>query len=129
MGLFRTAVVVGAVVALMPSDRNSQVQLYERTASAARWTLTFCDRNGELCRQGGELWGVFVKKAQFAGQMAVQIIQEQSNRSEGNGPPAEPRRQEAAVRQEEPLFERTDRGTLRQDDLRPAWRGREARQY
>lgn len=147
MGLFRTAIIVGAVVALMPSDRNSQAQLYERAAAAAKWTVTFCDRNGEMCRQGGELWGTFVKKAEFAGQMVVQLIQEQATRRSGgevarssNGGDerdAEPvvhrvrplERRERDVpsieRREEPVLERRGQGTLNDEDLRPQWRARE----
>ncbi len=146
MGLFRTAIVVGAIVALMPTDRNQQVQVYEKAASAAKWTITFCERNGELCKQGGELWGTFVQKAQFAGQMAVQLIQEQAaSRGKDGDSPSRARRQDAVSRNEVPLFERRDEraerdvdvpvlerrearqdaGTLRRDDMRPEWRGRE----
>lgn len=146
MGLFRTAIVVGAVVALMPTDRNQQAQVYDKAAAAAKWTITFCERNGELCKQGGELWGTFVQKAQFAGQMAVQLIQEQAaSRSREPGDGSRARRQDAVSRDEVPLFERRDErtereadvpvlerrearqaaGTLRQDDMRPEWRGRD----
>ena len=149
MGLFRIAIVVGAVVALMPSDRNSQAQLYERAAAAAKWPVTFCDRNGELCRQGGEMWGVFVKKAQFAGEMAVQLIQEQATRR-GDGelararhesglpvepaadrrvPPLERRQMPVAEHRDVPALERRERGTLSDGDLRPEWRGRDARDF
>lgn len=147
MGLFRTAIVVAAVVALMSTDRNQQAQVYDKAAAAAKWTVTFCDRNAEACKQGGEMWATFVKKAQFAGQMAVQLIQEQAasrTGSPGDAPP-KARRHDAASRNEVPLFERReqsterdddvpllerrearqDAGTLRQDDMRPEWRGRD----
>lgn len=137
MGLFRTAVIVGAVVALMPTDRNQQARLYDQAASAAKWTMTFCDRNADMCRQGGELWGVFVKKAQFAGQMALQLIQEQASRG-GQVEPAraaygdETRRADPvsmrpvpALERREPAPEWRQRGTLRDDDMQPHWRARE----
>lgn len=109
MSLFRIAIVLSLGVAVMPSERAQQEQLYERAASAAHWTVTYCDRNGTHCEMAGELWDGFLRKAEFAGKMAYDV----------------------AIRTTtDHAFEATTgpipakaRGTLRPDDLRPDWRG------
>ncbi len=126
MGLIRTAIVVGAVVALMPTDRTQQSRLADQASAAAKWTLTFCERNASTCTQAGEVWGVFVKKAQFAGQLAIDLVND-SQRSEPARP--EPARTEPAVRRDDnpPALPATSRGTLTPNDLKPTWRGAVAR--
>jgi hypothetical protein len=126
MGLIRTAVVVGAVVALMPTDRTQQLRLADQAGAAAKWTLTFCERNAATCTQAGEVWGVFVKKAQFAGQLAIDLVND-SQRSEPAK--AEPARTEPAIRREDslPAQPAAARGTLTPSDLKPSWRGAVAR--
>ena len=73
MSLFRIAVVLSLGVALMPSDKEQQAALYDRAAIAAHWTITYCDRNGPQCEMAGQLWDVFLAKAQFAGQLAYDV--------------------------------------------------------
>lgn len=121
MGFIRTAVVLGAVVALMPTDKAQQLHMAEQAAAAAHWTLTFCERNTNTCAQAGEAWGVFVKKAQFAGQLVVDLIND--TRKSEPAPPVEP----AAVRVESQPPSVVRRGTLTPQDLKPGWRGGQAR--
>jgi hypothetical protein len=109
MSLFRIAIVLSLGVALMPSDREQQEQLYEKAASAAHWTLTFCDRNVQTCDSAGVVWGTFLKKAEFAGRMAYDIAQ----RAAVEGPAVSPG--------DAPVSKAS--GTLKPGDLEPVWRG------
>jgi hypothetical protein len=108
MSLFRIAIVLSLGVALMPSDREQQEQLYTKAANAAYWTLTFCDRNGATCETAGVMWATFLKKAEFAGKMAYDIAQRAS--VEGPADAGAPAVSKAS-------------GTLKPDDLAPSWRG------
>ena len=49
MGLFKLAAIVAVGVSLLPAEREKQEQLYQRAASAASWTMTFCERNTATC--------------------------------------------------------------------------------
>lgn len=121
MGLIRTTVVVGAVVALMPTDRAQQLRIADQAGAAAKWTLTFCDRNAVACTQASDAWGVFVKKAQFAGQLAVELVNDARAPQPGPQPSAP---QPAALQEERVVVQPPRRSTLTPDDLKPTWRGR-----
>lgn len=108
MAFIRNMIVLGAVVALMPTDKAQQSRFYEQAASVATWTVTFCDRNVALCAEGQDLWGTFVKKAEFGASVAYSLIQQQINPGSHPAGAATP----AA----------TEHGTLRADDMRPKWR-------
>jgi hypothetical protein len=111
MSILKIGVLVAVVVAILPADREQQAALYDRAASAVHWTATFCDRNGPTCEQAGVLWDGFVKKAQFGAAMAYEL----ATRNTG-----EERSRRSLI---EPTVDMTPRGTLRADDLEPAWRG------
>lgn len=127
MGLFRTAVIAGVVIALMPTERGQQSHVTEQVATAAKWTLTYCDRNPQTCSQAADAWAVFVKKAEFAAKLAYDVAQEHvlhtgSNSNGGAAQDARDLRDPAPVTAKPvPALER---GTLSKDDLQPAWRGR-----
>ncbi len=110
MSLFRIAVVLSLGVAVMPSDQQQQEALYERAATAAHWTMTYCDRNAQQCEMAGELWDAFLRKAQFAGKLAYDVALRSSldQAQSGLAPQLA-----------------NDRGTLKADDLQPTWRGDE----
>lgn len=109
MSLFRIAVVLSLGVAVMPSDEEQQAALYERAATAAHWTMTYCDRNGQQCEMAGEVWDAFLRKAQFAGKLAYDVALRAS----------------AENLQLDPLSPQlaSERGTLKSGDLEPNWRG------
>jgi hypothetical protein len=109
MSLFRIAVVLSLGVAVMPSDREQQDALYDRAATAAHWTITYCERNGQHCEMAGELWDAFVRKAEFAGKLAYDVALRSTldNATAGSTAP----------------IPANARGTLNPDDLRPTWRG------
>jgi hypothetical protein len=109
MSLFKIAVVLSLGVAVMPSDEEQQEALYQRAATAAHWTVTYCDRNGQQCEMAGELWGAFLRKAQFAGKLAYDV----AIRSTSDSMLMDPLSPQLA----------NDRGTLRSGDLEPGWQG------
>ncbi|WP_295559246.1 hypothetical protein [uncultured Hyphomicrobium sp.] len=110
MSLFRIAVVLSLGVAVMPSDEEQQAALYERAATAAHWTVTYCDRNGQQCEMAGQFWETFLAKAQFAGKLAYDVAIRASSET----------------MQRDPLSPQlaSERGTLKADDLAPHWQGR-----
>jgi hypothetical protein len=110
MSILKIGLLVAVVVAVLPADREQQAALYDRAAGAVHWTATFCDRNGPTCEQAGVLWDGFVKKAQFGAAMAYELAMRQSGK-------------EPNVQLIEPTVDMRPRGTLRPDDLEPAWRG------
>lgn len=109
MSLFRIAIVLSLGVAIMPSDREQQEQLYARAASAAHWTVTFCDRNGRTCEVSAGLWDAFLKKAEFAGKLVYDVALHTA------GPGDDSLKAIPASANE--------RGTLRPQDFEPDWRG------
>ncbi len=113
MGLFRLGAVLAVGVALLPAEREKQDQLYARAGAAAKWTVTFCDRNSETCAQASKAWDQFTAKAEFGAKLAYDVIREQTPAADGETGAAAP----AAF---------APNGTLNPHDLRPAWRGKSA---
>jgi len=111
MSIVKIGILVAVVVAVLPADREQQAALYDRAASAVHWTATFCDRNEATCEQAGILWAGFVEKAKFGAAMAYELALDQT------GGAAQPR---SLI---EPTVDMTPIGTLRPEDLEPAWRG------
>ena len=101
MSLFRTAIILSAGIALMPSDEAQQEQLYSKVAHAAYWTATFCDRNLATCENASQAWDVFVKKAEFAGKVAYDLAQQYSADESGPQAPAQFSRASAGTLQPE----------------------------
>ncbi len=73
MFLFRTALVVGIGVALMPSDPEKQQALVEGAREKTVWVMTYCDREPETCSKAGDMWSGFLAKAEFAGRLAAEV--------------------------------------------------------
>lgn len=114
MSILKIGILVAVVVAVLPTDREQQAALYDRAASAVHWTATFCDRNGATCEQAGVLWDGFVQKAKFGAAMAYELAMKSAGKESDNA------RSYSLI---EPTLDLTPRGTLRPDDLEPAWRG------
>jgi hypothetical protein len=113
MSIVRTALVLGVIVAVLPTDEAQQARLFQQVSSGAHWAVTFCDRNGALCTAAGEAWTGFVKKAEFGARLAYDVVQKQ-----------------LAAEREAPVAPAADvparpgeRGTLNRGDLQPGWRG------
>ena len=116
MGLFRLGAIVAVGVALLPAERDKQDQLYERAAVAAKWTMTFCDRNAATCDHANTAWQTFVAKAEFGARLALDVVRDNQPSSvaqTGSVAPAS--------------LERSS--TLRPADLKPAWRGKTASKH
>ena len=114
MSLFRIAIVLSLGVAIMPSDREQQEELYTRAATAAHWTMTFCDRNAKTCEVSAGLWDAFLKKAEFAGKLVYDVALHTSAAGEADAK-AIPASADG-------------RGTLNPQDLQPDWRGERTEQ-
>lgn len=118
MGLLRTVIVVGAVIALLPSDRAEQERVAQTAVDAARWAMSFCDRNAKTCENATTAWSAFKAKAEFAAGVAYDValthVLGPAGPAQSPSPPAET----SAV---------STRGTLNSRDLEPAWRGNGAR--
>ena len=69
MSIVRTALVLGVIVAVLPTDEAQQARLFQQVSAGAHWAVTFCDRNGALCTAAGEAWTGFVKKAEFGARL------------------------------------------------------------
>lgn len=128
MGLIRLGIIVAAGVALLPSDREQQEILYNRAALAANWTMTFCDRNAQTCETASNLWGQFVKKAQFGARLAYDTVVEQlaGHDVSFDEQPAQTLFGQAPGRALETGALKSPRapsGTLKPGDLEPDWRG------
>ena len=114
MSLLRTIIVVGAVIALLPSDRAQQERLQQAAIDAAHWTMTFCDRNAKSCEQSAAAWDAFKAKTEFAAGVAYDVamthVLSQNAALTAEASPAET----SAI---------PERGTLTSRDLQPRWRG------
>ncbi len=119
MGLFRIAIVAAVGVALLPSDREHQQQLYQRASSATSWAVTFCDRNATTCEQAAGLWGEFKKKAEFGFELALDMVRDSDaakNKAAVANPPEGQITTSSIVK-----------NTLTSADLKPEWRGKVAK--
>jgi hypothetical protein len=115
MGLIRIATVIAVGVALLPSDRDQQQRLYERAGATAQWVVTFCDRNGQTCEKGSQLWAQFVAKAEFGAKLAYDMIREHEAGAQSTDRPVKPA-----------VLERDSSGTLTPFDKQPPWRGQKS---
>ena len=124
MFLIRTTLLLGLGVLILPTDEASQARVYSGARTAMTWTVTFCDRNAGTCAQGRQAWAVFLKKAEFATRMAVDLISERANHVAAAAPSVatEPATTSPA---HDPA--NRNRNTLKPGDLEPAWRGKLAR--
>ena len=116
MGLFRIAIVAAVGVALLPSDREHQQQLYQRASSATSWAVTFCDRNATSCEQAAGLWGGFKKKAEFGFELALDMVRD-SDAGKNKGTIA-------SLPDGQITTSSIVKNTLTSSDLKPEWRGK-----
>lgn len=110
MFIIRTAFWLSLVVLLLPTDARQQERLYQSASAAVQHAATFCDRNKDLCEKGSEHWATFRRKLDFGVRMAMDIA---SERLLGTG------------RTRESVPVQPTSGSLSQEDLQPAWRGRD----
>lgn len=97
---------LGVVVMLLPGDPNSgadaprvsAMQALMATRSAIADFSTFCDRNPQTCATGSTAVQVFVSKVRYGAELLSSYL----------------KRDQVA----------SDHGTLKPEDLQPAWRGK-----
>jgi hypothetical protein len=113
MFLIKTAFWIGLLVLLLPTDEGQQARLYTTAAQTVERAATFCERNPNTCKAGAELWATFLKKAEFAGRMAIGLINDRK----------------AVGGEVKPALntQPAERGTLTPADLSPTWRGQQTR--
>src|SRR5262245_41881871 len=110
MFLFRIVFWLGLAVLLLPTEQHQQARLYETAAASVERIATFCERNPKACAAGAELWSTFLKKAEFASRVALDLISSRGQRSEATAGsvrptgavPAEPRPASAPVWRAQP---------------------------
>jgi hypothetical protein len=116
MFLFRIAIVLALIIAVMPADKEQQERLYGQVATAAHWTQTFCDRNARTCENAAVMWDAFLRKAEFAGRLVDDLAQRYVTQTPDPYAPAFYGAPDAPAR-----------GTLTFEDLQPKWRGESRR--
>ncbi len=105
MFLIRVVFWLAVVVLLLPGDpktgadapRVTAVQALVATRAAVADFSTFCDRNPQVCATGSTAVQVFASKVRYAAELVSGYLN----------------RDQSAV----------DRGTLKQQDMTPSWRG------
>ena len=120
MFLFRLAFWIGLAILLLPSDERQQERLYATAVATVERATTFCDRNPKVCAAGGEMWSMFLKKAEFGVRMAINVAGSGGRASDDAASTPQPT---AAMRPEPRPSPAATRGTLTPSDLTPAWRG------
>ena len=113
MFLIRMMFWLGLAVLLLPTDARQQARFYETATGAVQRMSSFCDRNPKVCAGAAELWATFLKKAEFAGHLALDLVSGPAGREGEAEGWARPQADPAAA----------PRGTLRPSDLDPPWRG------
>lgn len=119
MFLVRSAFWLALIVALIPSDPGDQARMYQTASYALYQTVTFCDRNGALCKEAQAHWAVFKDKAAIGARMASDLVNERLTK-----PATLPA--DAPTPSMPPLLERPQPAadTLRAADRAPEWRVR-----
>jgi len=120
MFLIRVMFWLGVAVLLLPSDARQQARLYQTAATAVERVSSFCDRNPKVCAGGAELWANFLKKAEFAAHLAIDLVSGPARREDERAP-AEVEGGGGGRVQAKPTA--APRGTLTPNDLAPPWRG------
>jgi Family of unknown function (DUF5330) len=122
MLFFRTTLLLGLGVLVLPTDEASQARVYQGARTAVTWTATFCERNADTCVKGGEYWVLFKKKAEFGAKMAYDLVSERNAAAASAAPTVpQPPGGKLGAQPMQPVL--PVRGTLKPSDLEPAWRG------
>lgn len=125
MSLFKTAIVLAFVVAIMPTDERRQAEMAVSAGAALNNALTYCERNPEPCAKAAEGWAQFKRKAEFGFSLASRMVRDAMEKRTATAveepqlqPTAEPTRDYPRI---EPRNYNT-RGTLTPSDVTSEWR-------
>ena len=105
MSLFRTIIVAGGIVMLLPREPERQQELLARAADGFQWISTYCARNPAHCENARVGWVAFSERARFAVELAFKAA--------GKG--------FAGDHQPMPTEPAANQGTLADGDLQLAW--------
>lgn len=117
MRLWRIALLGTAGIALMPSDARQQERLLEQASAAARWAVTYCERNQEHCVQASAAWETFQAKAAFAGSALLDLYERHARQ-----PLDQPRQNLMPAPASQPAAQPSRHGTLTPADMGWPWR-------
>ena len=74
MSFFKTIVVVGIAIALLPADHENQMALKRTALSVGAEARTFCDARPNICISREQAWSAFKSKAGFAASLGQELI-------------------------------------------------------
>lgn len=142
MSLLRTGLVIAVAIALLPADKAGQERAFEQAREVAVYVSTYCEREAAKCEQAAGLWEKAKAKAEVVAVMLVEASEKYAAEAvlaNADGPAGEglttaPERSagrlpvaDASAVSAQRSSSRTQplsaRGTLTDQDLRPAWRG------
>lgn len=103
MFLIRTAFWAALVIMLLPTDTQSQHQVFGVARAAFTDVASFCDRNPDVCIQSKAAFDKFSEKAEFGAKLIMDMVRQSPSK---NAPP-------------EHGSQSTN--TLRKEDLEPIW--------
>lgn len=106
MSLFKTLILVGGIVMLMPREPEKQQEMLARAADGFQWAATYCARNPVQCENAKAGFAAFSERAAFA----IKLAFEAAGKGRSNGEPASGGIEPAA-----------NQGTLDDGDLQIAW--------
>ncbi len=79
--MLKKLLLVGAIIAVIPLERENQADLYNVAKSTVADIMGFCDRNTGVCEKGNAAINTLATKAEFGARMMVDIAKEQSGTS------------------------------------------------
>lgn len=85
MFLIRTGFWLAVIIMILPTDETNQHKLHRTATDTITHMSTFCERNPGTCQTAGNLWQTFLKKAEFGGRLALELV---NGRREGTDPAA-----------------------------------------
>ena len=80
--MLKKLLLIGAIVAVMPLERENQADLYIAAKTTFLDITGFCSRNPGVCEKGNAAINKFATKAEFGARMMVDIAKEQSGTSD-----------------------------------------------
>ena len=69
---------IGAIIALMPLDREKQAELFMVAKATVADISGFCDRNPQVCQKSHKAINKLASKAEFGAKMVFDIARNQS---------------------------------------------------
>jgi hypothetical protein len=80
--MLKKLLVLGAIIAIIPMDRDKQAELFELARTAIADMGGFCSRNPDACEKGskvaGEVAGELAVKAEAGAKMMVELARDQA---------------------------------------------------